>query len=311
LTSVLYELAPDQQAIVDSVERILADHAGPARVRDLGGDHPSYDHELEKVLRDQGFLGFALGEGAGPLEAALVVEKVAAALGVVAAGSVALVAPGALADERPDGPIALAVVDHSSPVRFAADATALVVLSDDEATVVELGPGDADPVRSRFGYPIGVVHRASGRALGAGTAATLRSWWRLALALELCGTSRAAIDLTVAHVRDRFQFGRPLGAFQAIQHRLAECEVLVQGARFLALEAAWSWAEPELTSAALIQALRAADRVFWDTHQFSGALGFAVEYDLHLWTMRIPALRAEAMSNGHPSRALAAERWGA
>src|SRR5262249_41536307 len=182
-----------------------------------------------------------------------------------------------------------------------ADAAAVVVIGDDAASVVDLGPGDAVGVRSRFGYPMGVVHRTSGRSLGAGTAAAVRSWWRLALALELCGTARAAIDLTVGHVRDRHQFGRPLGAFQAVQHRLAECEVLVQGARFLALEAAWAWADAERTTAALIQALRAADRVFWDTHQFSGALGFAVEYDLHLWTMRLPALRAEAMSIGHPS----------
>ena len=69
---MLFELDADQQAVTDAVERILDRHAGPARIRSLGGDQPRYDHELVGVLRDQGFLGFRFGEGAGPLEAALV-----------------------------------------------------------------------------------------------------------------------------------------------------------------------------------------------------------------------------------------------
>ena len=68
----------------------------------------------------------------------------------------------------------------------------------------------------------------------------VRAWWRIALAVELVGSMRAALDLTVAHVSDRIQFGRPIGSFQAVQHGLAKCAVAIEGARWLAYEAAWS-----------------------------------------------------------------------
>jgi alkylation response protein AidB-like acyl-CoA dehydrogenase len=306
---MLFELDADQRAVVESVERILAGHAGPARVRELGGDQPRYDAELAGLLRGQGFLGFAFEEGAGPLEAALVVESVARGAGVVAAGAEALVVPGVGAAVAAPAPIAVAVAGSTAPIRFAADAATLLAVGDDEAVLVELGAADTKRVASRFGYPMATVHRWEGRSLGSGSAAAVRAWWRVAVSVEMCGAARAALDTTVAHVRERHQFGRALGSFQALQHRLAECEVLILGARWLALEAAWSGAEVERAAAAAVQALRAAERTFWDTHQFSGALGFAVEYDLHLWTMRLPALRAELLSIGQPASAVTTARW--
>ena len=282
---------------------------GPTRVRALGGDQPRYDHELVGVLRDQGFLGFRFGEGAGPLEAALVVEAVARAGGVAAAGAEALVVPGAFAGAEITPPVAVANARSTAPVRFAADATTLVAVEDDEAVLVELGADDATPVPNRFGYPMATIQRWDGRSCGSGSARVVRAWWRIAVALEICGAARAALDTTVSHVRGRHQFGRPLGSFQAVQHRLAECEVLIKGAMWLALEAAWSWADPQRAAAAAVQALRAGERTFWETHQLSGALGFAVEYDLHLWTMRLPALRSELLSIGQPATALTGARW--
>jgi alkylation response protein AidB-like acyl-CoA dehydrogenase len=307
---VRFELDEDQQAVVDAVGRILAGYAGPARARALGGDQPRYDHELAEVLRGQGFLGFALEDGAGPLEAALVVEEVARAAGVISVGAEALVGPGALGGRQLAAPLALALAGSSAPVRFAGDAATLIALAGDEAVAVDLGPGDTDPVDSRFGYPMATVRRWDGHSLGAGSGTAVRSWWRVALALEISGVVRSALDTTVGHVRERQQFGRPLGSFQGVQHRLAECEVLAQGARWLALEAGWARADVERSAAAATHALRVADRVFWDTHQFSGALGFAIEYDLHLWTMRLPALRAELLSLGPPASALTVARWG-
>ncbi len=304
-----FALDADQQAVADAVERILDHHAGPARVRALGGDQPRYDHELVGVLRDQGFLGFHFGEGAGPLEAALVVEAVARAGGVASVGAEALIVPGALASADLSPPVTIANAGSTTPVRFAADATTLIAVEDDEAVLVELGPDDTTPVPNRFGFPMATVHRWNGRSCGSGSARVVRAWWRIAVAAEICGAARAALDTTVTHVRERHQFGRPLGSFQAVQHRLAECEVLTQGARWLALEAAWSWADPQRAAAAAAQALRAGERTFWETHQLSGALGFAVEYDLHLWTMRLPALRAELLSIGQPASALTGVRW--
>ena len=70
--------------------------------------------------------------------------------------------------------------------------------------------------------------------------------------------------------------------------------MLVEGARWLALEAAFLGAPDGAAELAATHACVAARRVCADTHQFSGAIGFAEEYDLHLWTMRLPALVAEA-----------------
>lgn len=135
------------------------------------------------------------------------------------------------------------------------------------------------------------------------------AWWRVALAAELVGTMRAALALTVEHVTHRRQFDKAIGSFQAVQHRLAECAVAVEGSRWLMLEAAWLGAPPQAAAVALTQALTAAQRVFADTHQFHGALGFTTEYDLHLATMRLPALRIEAQALGRPATAVAVERW--
>lgn len=304
-----FELDDEQQAIRDAVARILEGHAGPARARALGGDAPRYDAELADLLRSEGYLGFALDEVAGPVTASIVVEEAARSCAVAPIAAEALVVPGALSGERLAGPVAVARRSTTAPVRFAGDAATLVAVGDDDVTVVALDRGSTTPASTRFGYPMATVDRWDGRSLGAGSADGVLAWWRLALALELVGTARAALDLTVEYVGARKQFGRALGSFQALQHRLAECEVLVQGARWLAMEAAWARAEPERVAAALVQALRAAERTFWDTHQFSGALGFATEYDLHLWTMRLPALRAEALALGSPAAALTVERW--
>lgn len=313
---MLFELDADQQAIVDAVHRIVTTRAGPARARELGGVVPRYDHELAAVLTDEGYMGFEYAEGAGPLEAALVVEAVAGACGVVAIGAAGLVVPGALQDVVA-GPVALTTSKSSGSalaepglVRYAADAAAAIVVGDEDVTIVDLGPGDTERVPARYGFPMGRITRHDGRVVR-GVASRVQTWWRLAIAAEISGIARAAIDVTTAHLRDREQFGRPLGSFQGVQHRLAECEVLAHGARWLTMEAAWSGANPERVAAAITESLRAAQRVFADTHQFSGALGFTEEYDLHLSTMRLPALRAEAAALGSAPAALSAARWGA
>lgn len=303
-----FELDDDQDAVADAVERILRAEAGAERVRSLGGDDPRHDDELAALLRSDGYLGFPLDDAGAPLQAAIVIEAVARACGVVAAGNEGLVVPGALPRETVTGPVGIALAGSTAPVRFAVPGATVLGIDGDHVTLVELGAGDVATAPCRFGYPYGTVSSWSGRDLGP-VAPSVLGWWRVAIALELVGTARAALDLTVGHVRDREQFGRSIGSFQGVQHRLAECEVLVQGARWLAFEAAWLRADPEQGAAALVQAMRAAERVFWDTHQFTGALGFATEYDLHLWTMRLMALRAEARSMGNPASALTARRW--
>ena len=89
------------------------------------------------------------------------------------------------------------------------------------------------------------------RPLSAEETAKARNWLRVACAAEMAGLMQAALDATVEHTSVRKQFGRPLGTFQALRHRMAECAVLVAGVRRLALQAAWSGDAGDAALAAL------------------------------------------------------------
>jgi alkylation response protein AidB-like acyl-CoA dehydrogenase len=300
-----FHLDPDQQAIVNAVATINARHAGAARMRVLGGDEPSYDHDLHKLLGEAGFLDLA-SEGRA-LDAALVAEAVARELGVVAAAYQGLVVPCLGIEVQ--GPIAVIGAGSHGPARFAADAEVVLRIADGCVRAVRPRPGSVPRVKSRLGWPIGeVADIGDGEALGDAHPDEVTARWRLALAIELVGSMSGALALTVAHVSDRRQFGRPIGSFQAVQHGLAKCAVAIEGARWLTYEAAWS-GECAAAATALAAAVRAAERVRRDTHQFTGALGFTTEYDLHLWTMRLPALTIEAATTGSAAIAAATSQW--
>jgi alkylation response protein AidB-like acyl-CoA dehydrogenase len=300
----------DQQAIADAIDALLAQHAGAARAIELARKD-DYDAALDAALAGAGFLDLARGPETGLLEAALLVEAVARAGGVVAIGAGALVAPH-LSPAAWPGPIALASAAAPGPTRFAAHARTLLVLDGDAARVTSLAPGEVAPVRSSFGFPMGRVADAilrRGDALGPGSGARLAAAWRLALAVEAVGAMRGALDVTVDYVKRRRQFGRAIGSFQAVQHRLAECFVWLEGARWLALEAAEKGSDPESAATAAAHALDAAGRVFAETHQLSGAMGYTREHDLHIWSMRLPALRLELGGAGAQRREVARARW--
>jgi len=306
-----FDYDEDQQAILDAVGSLLEQYSGPARAIELQAKG-EYDRELHATLEEAGFFDVARDAGAGPLEAALIVEAVARSGGIVAAAAQALVAP-ALGDQRIPGPIALICADHPGPVRFAAHARSLLWLDGDEALLVDLASEDFEPVRSNFGYPMGVLRGSltgRGRSLGAGSGERLRTWWQLALAVEAVGTMDAALAQTVEYLKQRRQFGRTIGSFQAVQHRLAECAIHVEGSRWLAREAAHHGAPGEGVATAVAFALAAARRIFAETHQLSGAIGFTREHDLHVWSMRLHALRLELGGVSAHRRAVVASRWG-
>jgi alkylation response protein AidB-like acyl-CoA dehydrogenase len=313
-----FELDSDQQAIADAVDALLSRHAGPARAIALAED-AAYDEPLEASLVDAGFGDVAAAAGAGPLVAALIVEAVAAAAGTVGFAARALVAPalGLSGDDLSRaGPVAVCEARPRGPVRYAAAARTLLVLdrAADVARVVALAPGVSEPVRSSFGYPMGWLPEGlgeTGESLGPGTGTTLERWWRLALALEAVGTMAACLDVTTRYVSDRKQFGQPIGSFQAVQHRLAELAIEIEASRWLAREAAWQGAPAEAVATAAGYALSAAGSVFSETHQLSGAIGFTREHDLHVFSMRLQALRLELGGVGAHRRAAAAARWGA
>lgn len=319
-----FELNEDQRAIQESIDRLLAQHAGPDRAIELNRQG-QYDHALHRLLDEAGFSNIAadlaVGGRKATLEAALVVEAIARAGGVVASAAQILVAPLVSSEPLP-GPIALCTQDELAqavPLRFGAQAATLLVLGADELSVVALDAGCVMPVRSSFGYPMGRISDAgdwhsrieTATALGPEAARAMTNWWRLALAIEAVGTMDAALQHTLEYLKQRRQFGRTIGSFQAIQHRLALCAIQVEASRWLAREAAWHGAQAEEASVAAAFALEAADLVFTETHQMSGAIGFTCEFNLHVWSMRLLALRQELGGVGGARRAVVAARWGA
>src|SRR5690606_29058025 len=98
-----------------------------------------------------------------------------------------------------------------------------------------------ESVDSLYAYPMGRLKtRPAISTLSATEAANAQTWLRIALAAEISGLLHAAIASTVEHLSIRKQFGRPLGSFQALRHRMAECTVLAGGVRWLMLKAAAS-----------------------------------------------------------------------
>jgi alkylation response protein AidB-like acyl-CoA dehydrogenase len=107
------------------------------------------------------------------------------------------------------------------------------------------------------------------------------------LAAEAVGAADRVLERTVAYVRQREQFGRPIGSFQAVKHRLADVYVAVQAARSAAYYAAWATAHGERTGGlALAQALEALRTAAAEGIQLHGGIGFTWEHEAHLYFKR-------------------------
>lgn len=303
-----FQTTSDQEALIDAVEQILGKHTDlPA-----DGAFHNYDAGLDATLRESGFLDVAREEGMGALEAALIVESVCKSTAVVEVAASAIVAPMAL-DEPVAGPIAL-VANPKYAARFLAVARTAIVLDGDGAVVLDLEGVERETVKdSLFAYPIGRFvsppDLSKGKRLSAEQTEKLKTWWRIAMTVEASGAMQGAVEFTVQYVTDRRQFGRPLGSFQAIQHRLSERTVQAQATRWLAREAAWS-GDPAKAAIAATYAQRAIPQVVHDCHQFNGALGVTLEHPLHYWTYRLQALAAELGGGSRQALAAAKYTWG-
>jgi hypothetical protein len=113
----------------------------------------------------------------------------------------------------------------------------------------------------------------------------------LAIASELVGVAQRIVDLAVAHATERRQFGRPIGANQAVRHRLAEAASDVVGARAL-VAAAWEDGSCSAASWAKAVAGSAHDAVAKQAIQVCGAIGLSEEHDLPALVRRGFALDA-------------------
>jgi 3-oxocholest-4-en-26-oyl-CoA dehydrogenase beta subunit len=135
----------------------------------------------------------------------------------------------------------------------------------------------------------------------------------VAKAAELVGHSQAALDMAVNYAKERVQFGRPIGSFQAIQHYCSNMLTDVDSARYLTYEAAWMISEDlEATKQAAIAKAWVGDasrRVTLLAHQIFGAIGFTMEFDLHLYYRRALA-GSEAFGDSDYQREIVATALG-
>jgi len=110
---------------------------------------------------------------------------------------------------------------------------------------------------------------------------------------EMVGGAQASLDMAVSYAKERVQFGRPIGAFQAIQHYCANMVTDVDGSRFITYKAAWTESEglPSDMEVSMAKAWtsEAYKRVAVLAHQIFGAIGFTMDHDMHLYFRRAKA----------------------
>ena len=111
--------------------------------------------------------------------------------------------------------------------------------------------------------------------------------------VEMLGGAQAVLDMTVEYAKQRVQFGRPIGSFQAVQHHCADMATEVECSRYMAYQAVWrvseglpAAAEVSMAKAWVSQSYR---RVCALAHQSHGAIGFTRDHDLQLYTRRARA----------------------
>jgi hypothetical protein len=222
--------------------------------------------------------------------------------------------PRLLPDEPIEGPVALIAVGAAQKAirNLSIARTAFVDLGDDVA-LVPVNAADVEKVDSILGYPYGRFRAPpkldQARRLGSVAVAPLRHWWRASLAAEFAGAAQSAVAFTVDYVKERHVFGRPIGSFQAVQHRLAQCHQIARAIYYLALKAAWS-EEPQDADIAACYSQQHVQKFMFDLHQFNGAMGVTNEHLLHFWLYRLRALQAEAGGVYGSALQIADRLWG-
>ncbi len=289
-----FELTDEQQEIGRVAGELLAARA-PLSVLHQVAQLGEYDDSLWREIVALGWPGIAVGEeyggqGLGAVELAVLLEEIGYACAATALPSSAVAAAVLQACGTDEQRVRwLPAVARGE--RFAgigkrdlaadADGAAVVILIDGDAAELVPAP-ETEPLRSIDPTRRYATVRGDGEPLAAGAADRVRA----AIAAELVGVCRRALDMTVTYVKDRTQFGVPVGSFQAVSHRCAEMLLYTESARSAAYFAAWAAdADPErLTEASALAAAAAAQAgriVTGGAIQAHGGIGFTWEADVH------------------------------
>ena len=313
-------LTEEQELLRDAVRSMCEKHSSVEIVRSLEGDPKGYSDALWTSLREMGLLDLLTFDRL-TVEVAVVCEELGRALapspyidtavfGAALTGNaeqtVALAwheaersdtedgvntrfADGKLVGEKILVPFATSV-DRLLVV--ARDADGIVVASVDPSTVtVELEGTLASDARFRVTFdesPAEIVARGWDAFMESLTPALV------AVGAYAIGAAQRAHDISVEYAKERVQFDRPIGAFQAMAHPLADLATEIGGARALVHEAAWALAQGLSAQAISAMAKYYACDVFRRTakfgHQVFGGIGFTLDIDIQLFMRRAKQL---------------------
>ncbi|WP_393081723.1 acyl-CoA dehydrogenase family protein [Streptomyces sp. LN704] len=191
-----------------------------------------------------------------------------------------------------DGHSARLLVVAAHTGGFARSRTSLFLVREDTEGLVRVRQTSLDETRAQArvelrdvaAEPLGEDADALGALAGLGRGAAA------VLAAEAVGAADRALERTVEYVRQREQFGRAIGSFQAVKHRLADVYVRVQAARSAAYYAAWAAGDggghERVGGLALAQALEALRTAAAEGIQLHGGIGFTWEHEAHLYFKR-------------------------
>jgi alkylation response protein AidB-like acyl-CoA dehydrogenase len=300
----------EQAAMADAVRDVLAAECPPALIRAAWDDDGTAARTLMARLGDTGLLALLVDEERGGLgldaaTLAPVLEQAgyAAAPGPVT-DTVAVAAPLLAAARHPRSEDVLAgrllvasgLGRTGLPVPHAQIAELFLLDTDEGPRALDRDEVELEPLEAVDGARrlARVRPVAAGVAIDADDGLTAT----LGVAAELVGLGQRMLDLTVEYVGQREQFGKPVGAFQAVKHQLADALMAVSFARpavrraGATLSAGWDSAARDV-AIAKATAADAADLVSRRAMQCHGAIGYTVEYDLHLYAKRAWALLAD------------------
>jgi alkylation response protein AidB-like acyl-CoA dehydrogenase len=326
-----FGLTDDQRDIQRTARDLLAERAKPERVREHAEAHTT-DAVLWQELCELGWPGIAIseangGQGLGTIELSILCEelgRVVAPVPFLGSAMAACVIEQAGTPEQCERWLpGLASGETIGALASAVDGTAELVVGGAEADVIVLVEGDGsgrlltpaqaevtplhaiDPTRSAARVSAtDDWDPAHPEALEQGCPGLGRAL--VAVSSELVGVCGRALEMTLAYVKDRKQFGVPVGAYQAVSHRCAQMLLDTEKARSLVAYAAWSAdANPEgLSEAAAMAKAAASDagrEVTASAIQAHGGIGFTWEADVH-WLFKRAQLDAALLGGASRHR---------
>lgn len=293
-------MSEEREMLRETVAALVTKHAGPAAVRAALESDRGYDESLWKLLCEQ--VGAAalvvpeeLGGAGGELaDAATVLRELGRALVPSPLLGSTLAELALLAAPEPDEKTLGALAEGTSVGALVLDPD--YVINGDIADVVVAADGGQLSRWTRFtAEPVTAmdptrrlarVQPQETEALGVDPG--LADIAAVLLAAEQIGAAERCLDLTVEYTKSRVQFGRPIGSFQALKHRMAEVYVAVVAAKSVVDDACLD-PTPTNAAAARLAATEALNLAAAEGIQLHGGIAITWEHDMHLYFKRAHA----------------------